>query len=152
LQYEEGWGPLTSLHAALLEASGAPTANVLMHEFYNNNVERKDFAAYAKLVDAAARAGDQVALEIIQTAAISLMRYISGVYNQLFPNHEVVPIVRVGDVFKSEILSQQLKDIVQSEIACPLRRPQLSPAAGALLEALRLDENRHSLSGLGPED
>ena len=65
LQSEEGWGPATMLHKVLLEVSGAPSANALMHQFYNQ-FDRKQIATYAKLVSAAAEEGDQVALEVLK--------------------------------------------------------------------------------------
>lgn len=151
LQYEEGWGPPTTLHKALLEISGAPTANALMHQLYNQ-FDRTQIATYAKLVTNAAEQKDKVALEVLKGAADSLSRYVAGVYDQLFKNSETVQIVAVGGVFKSHLLLQQLMQNIYSSILCPTGFPQLSPAAGALLEALRLDENLSSLSGLGPED
>jgi N-acetylglucosamine kinase-like BadF-type ATPase len=151
LQFEEGWGPATILHKALLEVSGVPTANALMHQFYNQ-FDRKQIASFAKLVTAAAQQGDQVALEVLETAAERLAGYVTGVYNQLFKQSETVQIVAVGGVFKSQLLTQQLTRNIHTSLHCPLGTPRLSPAAGALLEALRQDGNSTSLSGLAPED
>jgi N-acetylglucosamine kinase-like BadF-type ATPase len=151
LQFEEGWGPATILHQALLEVSGAVTANALLHNFYNQ-FDRKQIATYAKLVTAAADQGDQVAIDLLNTAAEDLSRYVSGVYRQLFKSSEVVPIVNVGGVFKSDCLVYQLKQNINSKIGCPVKTPLFSPAAGALLEALRQDGNASPLSGLVPAD
>jgi N-acetylglucosamine kinase-like BadF-type ATPase len=151
LQYEEGWGKPTILRKALLEVSDLPTANQLMHHLYNQ-LDRKQIATYAKLVTTAAEQEDEVALEVLNEAVAHLSRYIAGVYNQLFTNKEVVPIVTVGGVFKSHLLTQQLKQNVYSSFHCPLGISRFSPAAGALLEALRMDENASALSGLRPED
>jgi N-acetylglucosamine kinase-like BadF-type ATPase len=151
LQYEEGWGKPTLLHKALLEVSGADSANSLLHEFYNK-FDRSKIAGYAKLVNTAAEQGDEAALEVLKQSAESLTVYITGVYNQLFRKKETVQIVAVGGVFESAILRQKLMDNVYKSILCPVGKPQLSPAAGALLEALREDKNASSLSGLQPED
>jgi len=151
LQYEEGWGPATVLHQALLEVSGAATANALLHQLYNQ-FDRKQIATYAKLVTAAADQGDPVAIEILKTAADDLSRYVNGIYEQLFAILEVVPIVYVGGVFESEHLLAEFKQNLKSKIACPVVPPLFSPAAGALLEALRQDGNSSPLSGLRPED
>jgi N-acetylglucosamine kinase-like BadF-type ATPase len=151
LQYEEGWGPPTVLHKVLLEVWGAASANGLMHEMYNK-FDRKQIAGYAKLVTGAAEQGDQVALEVVKGAAGSLLGYVTGVYEQLFKKGEAVQIVAVGGVFKSHLLMQQLRQNIYSAILCPLGMPRLSPAAGALLEALRQDANSSSLAGLRPED
>lgn len=151
LQYEEGWGKPTILHKALLEVSGARSANRLMHQFYNH-FDRKQIATYAKLVSAAAEQGDQVALEVLDEAAGRLTRYIGGVYSQLFNNTELVPIVIVGGVFQSDILTDKLRQSVHAATGCPLEPPRLSPAAGAVLEALRMDGNLSLLSGLQRAD
>jgi N-acetylglucosamine kinase-like BadF-type ATPase len=151
LQYEEGWGQSTTLHKALLEVSGARSANTLMHQFYNH-FDRKQIATYAKLVSAAAEQGDKVALEVLGEAAGRLTSYIGGVYSQLFRDKELVPIVTVGGVFKSDLLTEKLRHCVHTATGCPLGSPRFSPAAGAVLEALRMDGNLSSLSGLQPAD
>jgi len=151
LQYEEGWGPATVLHKALLEVSGAASANTLLHETYGK-LDRRQIAGYAKLVTQAAEQGDKVAVEVLKNAAESLTLYVTGVYDQLFKKAETVQIVAVGGVFKSHFLMQQLMQNIYTAILCPLGKPKLSPAAGALLEALRQDGNLSSLTGLGPED
>lgn len=151
LQSEEGWGRPTILHKVLLEVSGAASANALLHQFYNR-FDRKQIATYAKLVSTAAEQGDQVALEVLNEAAARLTVYIRGVHEQLFQKQEAVQIVTVGGVFKSDILTEKLRQTVDATLACPLGMPRLSPAAGAVLEALRMDGNLNSLSGLQPED
>ena len=151
LQFEEGWGPPTLLHKVLLEVSSAATANGLMHRMYNK-FDRTQIASYAPLVTTAAEQGDQVALEVLKTAAGHLTGYVTGVYDQLFKKSETVQIVAVGGVFKSHLLMQQLMQNIYSALLCPTGNPQLSPAAGALLEALRQDGNSSPLSNLAPED
>jgi glucosamine kinase len=151
LQYEEGWGAATALHKALLEVSGAATANALLHEFYNQ-FDRKQIATHAKLVTAAAAQGDRVAVEVLKTAVQSLSRYIGGVYRQLFREGEPVSIVYVGGVFQSEFLLDLLKEDMKLMLGCPVAAPLFSPAAGALLEALRQDGNSSCLWGLRPEE
>jgi N-acetylglucosamine kinase-like BadF-type ATPase len=151
LQYEEGWGPATLLHQALLEVSGAATANALLHSFYNQ-FDRKQIATYAKLVTAAAEGGDPVAIGILKTAAEDLGRYVIGVYRQIFLNSEAVPIVHVGGVFESNLLLSEMKQYLRSKIGCVVTAPLFSPAAGALIEALRQDGNQSALAGLRPAD
>jgi N-acetylglucosamine kinase-like BadF-type ATPase len=151
LQYEEGWGKPTILYKALLEVSGAPSANTLLHEFYNQ-FNRQQIASHAHLVTAAAEQGDEVALEVLRRAAEHLTCYVTGVYRQLFHVKETVQIVAVGGVFQSRALTQQLMQHIYSSILCPTGAPRFSPASGALLEALRLDGNSRSLSGLQSGD
>jgi N-acetylglucosamine kinase-like BadF-type ATPase len=151
LQYEEGWGAPTALHQALLEVSGAATAHALLHHFYNH-FDRKKIAAYAKLVTDAATHGDSVAMDVLNAASEQLSRYVTGVHRQLFTGSEAVPIVYVGGVFRSDILLATFKRSISSKIACPVASPLFSPAAGALLEALRQDGNSSPLAGLLPAD
>jgi N-acetylglucosamine kinase-like BadF-type ATPase len=151
LQYEEGWGTPTVLHKALLEVSGAPTANVLLHQWYNQ-FDRKKIAAFAKVVTDAAEQRDQAALEILKQAVESLTLYTTAVYHQLFKKRETIQIVAVGGVFKSRTLTQLFMDHIYHSILCPVGKPRFSPVVGALLDALRQDGNQRSLSALQPGD
>ncbi len=151
LQFEEGWGPATTLHQALLEVSGAASANTLLHQLYNH-FDRQHIATYAQLVTSRAEQGDEVAVDLLKRAAADLTRYVRGVYHQLFRNLEVVPIVHVGGVFQSNILLAEFKRNISSAIGCTVALPLFSPVAGALLEALRLDGNASPVTGLLPTD
>ena len=151
LQYEEGWGASTVLRQALLEVSGASSAHALLHYFYNQ-FDRQQIAVYAKLVTDAASQGDRIAMEVLDTAVKDLSRYVSAVHHQLFPVSEAVPIVYVGGVFQSDFLVAKFKQYMHSKIGCPATAPLLSPAAGALLEALRQDGNSSQVAGLIPGD
>jgi N-acetylglucosamine kinase-like BadF-type ATPase len=151
LQYEEGWGTATTLYQALLEVSGEVSANALLHQIYNH-FDRQQIATYAQLVTASAEQGDEVALDLLKKAAEDLTRYVRGVYQQLFKNDEIVPIVQVGGVFQSAILLAEFKQNISSAIGCAVAVPLFSPAAGALLEALRQDGNSSPLKGLRPLD
>jgi N-acetylglucosamine kinase-like BadF-type ATPase len=146
LQYEEGWGPETVLRQLLLEATGAATGDELLHRFYGS-FDRSYIASLAVLVTQAAEHGDAVAIDLFQQAAEKLAWFVEGVYRILFYHGEVVPIAYVGGVFQSSTLREQLAISVEESIACKLAAPQLSPAAGALLEALRLDGNHRQLVG-----
>ena len=68
LRMEEGWGPPTSLRAALLEATASRSANEALHTLYSSEWPRSRAAALAPLVDAAAGEGDRVAGEILRTS------------------------------------------------------------------------------------
>ncbi len=84
LQFEEGWGRPTILREALLEASGATSANDLLHRFYTTDYPRTAIAALAPLVTKAAEDGDEVAGEILHRAAEKLAWFVQGVYRNLF--------------------------------------------------------------------
>lgn len=147
LRSEEGWGEETALRRLLLEATGATSANELLHQFYGR-FDRSYIATLASLVTQAADTGDSVAGAILHEAAEKLAWYASGVYKQLFASPETVPVAYVGGVFKSERFRNEFSQCVWASIACKTIAPRFSPAAGALLEALRLDGNPSPLSGL----
>jgi len=148
LRYEEGWGPATLLHKYLLEATNAPTANDLLHRFYTQ--PRHQIAAFATLVTDCAETGDAVAHGILIESAHLLTSYITGVYRNLFPAAESVPVAHVGGVFRSDPLRHALVEEIRTTLGCRAIYPRLSPAAGAVLEALRLDGNTSKLTGIPP--
>jgi N-acetylglucosamine kinase-like BadF-type ATPase len=147
LQFEEGWGGETTLRRLLLEATGATTANELLHRFYGR-FDRSYIATLATIVTQAADSEDSVAIAIVQEAAEKLAWYVAGVYKRLFASPESVPVALVGGVFKSERFRGEFRQCVWASIACNTITPRFSSAAGALLEALRLDGNQSLLSGL----
>jgi N-acetylglucosamine kinase-like BadF-type ATPase len=151
LAYEEGWGPVTDLHRTLLEASGAGSANQLLHSFYGS-VSRPEIASYAPLVTRTALGGDAIAQTILQEAAAGLSRYVCGAYGRLFPAGEPVPVCYIGAVFRSEPLLGSFQKQIEESIHCPVRPPRFSPVVGALLEALRADGNSSLPSRLPAEE
>jgi N-acetylglucosamine kinase-like BadF-type ATPase len=147
LQQEEGWGPPTKLREMLLDATGAPDANSLMHRFYNE-FSRSSIAALAPLVTSAAERGDRTAAQIIQDACQELVWFVEGVHRQLFHARESVPVGCIGGVFQSMLIRETFAAELQNRIACPAVPPRFPPAAGAIMEALRLDGNASQPSAL----
>jgi N-acetylglucosamine kinase-like BadF-type ATPase len=146
LQNEEGWGPPTILRDVLLKATGAANANELLHLFYGPEYPRKRVASFCPLVTRAAEEGDRVALGIFETAAAELARFVEGVHHHLFRADERVPLAYIGGAFQSAPLLANFSSRVHGSIASRIGPPRLGPAAGALLEALRMDGNRAELS------
>jgi N-acetylglucosamine kinase-like BadF-type ATPase len=146
LQQEEGWGPPTLLHSLLLKKTAAKTANELLHTFYGG-FDRTRIAALAPLVTQAAEQQDQPALAILENAAAKLTSFANGVYRQLFQPGECVPVAHIGGVFESPLMRRNFRQNVEETTGCSAGPPRLSPAEGALLLALRLDENLSELSG-----
>jgi N-acetylglucosamine kinase-like BadF-type ATPase len=145
LRMEEGWGPPTVLRDSLLGATGAATANDLMHRFYTAEWPRSRVATLAKYVDAAAGDGDEAARAIIDSAAGAQAMFAGAVRDQLFRSDEPARLAYIGGVFRSERLLRVFR--AQVLAAYPATRfgpPQYGPAAGALLEAYRL-------AGLAPQ-
>ena len=137
LRLEEGWGSPTRLLQDLLAATGSPDANDLLHRFYTPEFSRPDVAAFSKLVDAAARDGDEVATKILEEAAGHLAALVASVRQQLFKRGEAVRVSHVGGVFRSDVLRARFHAIVEGTEGNRCAPPVYSPAIGALLEAYR---------------
>ncbi len=148
LAYEEGWGPATILRDLLLRETGAANADELLHLFYTPEYPRKRVASFAPLVTRVAMESDPVALDILQAATAELVRYIRGVHEQLFQPGERVLVAHVGGVFQSAPLLESFRERIRESIAAEVGPPRLSPAAGALLEALRMDGIQAELSAV----
>ncbi len=151
LRHEEGWGTRTSLAAALTEAAGARDANDLLHRFYTAEYPRARVASFAKLVDDAARAGDPVARDILTGAAQALATFAAAVRGQLFQPGEPVTVSYIGGVFRSAIVLERFRMLVELEEGNRVAAPVYGPAGGALIEAYRLASLKCSLQG-APEE
>lgn len=151
LRNEEGWGPPTALRGALLNATGTGNANDLMHRFYTEEYSRARVASFAQLVDEVAQAGDQVARDVLTAAAQSLAIFTAAVRAQLFEDEEPVQISYAGGVFKSALVLERFRMILELEDGTRVVPPQYGPAAGALIEAYQLAGIKCSLSGIQEE-
>jgi N-acetylglucosamine kinase-like BadF-type ATPase len=143
LRQEEGWGPATRLLAMFLEAGGAKSANELLHRFYTAEFPRSRVASFGPLVERAAAEGDAVAGGILRKAAAELALLAAAVRRQLFQAGERAMVAHMGGVFRSAILRDQFRELVEQESGNVCGHPLHPPAAGALLEAYRA-------SGLAP--
>ncbi|MBC7925004.1 MAG: ATPase [Bryobacteraceae bacterium] len=144
LREEEGWGPETALRDSLLAATGAENANQLMHWFYTDEFPRPKIAAFSKLVDSFAASGDAVALTIMLNAAQQLATTTSAVRSQLFPRGEPAKVAPIGGVFRSELLLERFRMLVEMEDGNQVIESIYGPGAGALVEA-------YAAAGLTPE-
>jgi N-acetylglucosamine kinase-like BadF-type ATPase len=150
LRQEEGWGHTTALRQILLEATGAPDMNDLLHRFYTPAYPRARIASCAKLVDEAARQGDAAARDILHSAAQALATFVAAVRKQLFHRGELAQTSYIGGVFHSEILRERFAMLVELESDAPVHLPAFGPAAGALIEAYRLAGLHVHLSNAPP--
>jgi N-acetylglucosamine kinase-like BadF-type ATPase len=137
LRAEEGWGPPTSLRDALPRATGAANANEMLHRFYGDEWPRPRVAALAPVVGRAATAGDGVALEILNGAAIQLAMLTGAVRPQLWQPGEGVEVAYVGGVFRCDPLREKFRLLVEMEPGLRCAAPLHGPDRGALLEAYR---------------
>jgi N-acetylglucosamine kinase-like BadF-type ATPase len=147
LRFEEGWGPQTNLHSVLLGAAGVQSASDLLHRFYAVT-PRNGVAAFAPVVTECAEAGDAVAQSILAESADALSAYVEGVYRILFSASDLVTVAYIGGVFRSARVLRAFAERLRTNIGREAVYPRCSPAAGALLEALRLDGNPSKLTGI----
>ncbi len=148
LRFEEGWGPATSLRDQLLAATDSANANTLLHRFYTPDFSRARIAYFARLVTEAAENGDQVAVEIVQESVRKLSQYVEGVHGQLFTIYVRPIIAYIGGVFRSRLFRDLFINSLGENLKLMPQAPLLSPAAGALLHALRMAGNSSVLIGL----
>lgn len=148
LRFEEGWGPETALCNMLLKATGASDANDLLHRFYTTDFPRPKIATYARLVDQAAIEGDAVARGLLENSAQQLASLASAVRGQLFQKGEPARVAYIGGVYRSKILLDRFKLLVESEHGNQCGPPIFGPAAGALIDAYRAVGLNPPLSGL----
>jgi N-acetylglucosamine kinase-like BadF-type ATPase len=144
LRFEEGWGEPTELRHMLLACTGSSSANELLHRFYTADFPRERIASYAKLVDQAAAAGDPAARQILERSAQHLASITAAVRGQLFEPAETIIVSCAGGVFRSEILLERFRTLVELHEGTRCRPPVHGAAAGALIEA-------HRAAGLAPE-
>lgn len=147
LAIEEGWGEATKLYKGLLQAASAESADQILRRFYAGQ-QRSVIASYASLLDDAEREGDDVARSILVEGGGDLAEYVQHVHRRLFPSRESVEIAYIGGVFQSDALRNIFIERVKMAIGSVAHRPKLSPAAGALLRALRDDSVTASLSNV----
>ena len=138
LRFEEGWGPRTALHPMLLADTSAATANDLLHRMYTAELPKPRIAAMARVVDEAAVNGDPVAIELLNAAANQLATITAAVRGQLFHAGENVRVAWMGGVFRSNLLRERFRMLVELEDGVAAGPPAMGPAAGALMEAFRL--------------
>ena len=137
LRAEEGWGPATGLVPALLSATGSANANAVLHGFYTPEWPRSRVATLAALVDEVAMAGDAVAGDILHNAAQQLAVLTSAVRAQLWGLGEPARVAWTGGVFRSRMLLERYRYLVELEDGNQAGPPAYEPAAGALILAYR---------------
>jgi N-acetylglucosamine kinase-like BadF-type ATPase len=148
LRHEEGWGPPTALHALFLANAGAQSASELLHAFYTAAYPRPRVASFGPLVERAAAEGDPVAAGILRKAAAELALLASAVRRQIFQPGDIVRVAHIGGVFRSTILREQFREMVEQDPGNECGPPLYPPAAGALLEAYRAAGLNPHLSGV----
>lgn len=141
LREHEGWGARTALTPALLEASGAPDANEMLHSFYRPDWPRARVADLARTVSRIADEGDPIALRLLHQAAQELALLAGSVRRQLWSEgeSELQPVVVswAGGVFESSSLRERFRMLIALDGNAVCEPPRHGPAEGALLLAWR---------------
>ncbi len=149
LRFEEGWGAATSLSSRLCDLTSTPKVNAALHAFYTPEFPRSKVASFAQVVNEEAESGDVVALEILKNAGKQLAGLVRGVYGQLFGGTDRPLIAPIGGTFSSAILRRSFAEQVLLKLDVAVSEPKWSPAAGAVLQAMRMDGNGNFPHGAG---
>jgi N-acetylglucosamine kinase-like BadF-type ATPase len=137
LREEEGWSVSSSLTKRLLESTGSPNVNNLMHRCYTPEFSRPRVASLAILVNQAAEDGVPAAIEILEDAARELASLAVAVRGQLFAASQPALVTYWGGVFHSHILLSRFHELLASEAGVRVKAWVYEPSIGALLEAYR---------------
>jgi N-acetylglucosamine kinase-like BadF-type ATPase len=137
LRYEEGWGPLTQLRHRIITFSGAKNLNDALHKWYSLDFPRDRVASFSRHIDEAARDGDRVAREILRSGASELAQLVARVRRRIFKPKDLVLVSYIGGVWKSKMVRERFRKLVEEQGQNHVQAPALGPAAGALLAAYR---------------
>ena len=138
LAAEEGWGPGTTLQAMFLTATSSETVNEAMHKFYSDEWPRDRIAKLAPLVDEAAQAGDEAALDVLDECG-NLLGVLAGEARRglAVDGSEKLSAYPIGGVFESQIILEAFKAEL-SDQRLQAAQPRHQPAVGALILAYGL--------------
>jgi N-acetylglucosamine kinase-like BadF-type ATPase len=120
----------------------------LLHRFYTAEYPRPRIAGFSRLVDEAALAGDTVARDLLMGAAQQLAALTAAVRRQLFATAAKCSIAFIGGVFRSGLLLERYRLLVEMEEGNTVAPPRYGPAAGALIEAYRAAGMRPVISNV----
>ena len=136
LRAVDGRGPATTLGHALSEHFEIAEPEQILYAIYDREFPRTRVAKFAARVDAAARAGDEVAKGILADAATELVCAASSVRDQLDLEQGPYDVVLSGGTFAAV-------PILESDVARRLETPNArvrtlaqTPAMGAVKLAL----------------
>jgi N-acetylglucosamine kinase-like BadF-type ATPase len=138
LRAEEGRGPETILRDAEIAVLGAEGAEELAAVLVPEQAQ--ELAGLVPLVTRAARRGDPVAGEILESAGTALAELALTVLRELHLAESSVGVFASGGVFSEspEVLSRVRKVLSRAAPRVSVERLQVSPAEGAVRLGLRL--------------
>ena len=137
----DGIGPPTALQAAVLQHLQLAKPQDLVTWMYDD-IAWARFAALAPLVTQCAEQGDAVANAILDQAADDLATTVKAVVNGLHLAQAAFPLVLAGGNLQPGLLRSRLEPHLQQLApAAHITSPQVEPATGAALLALKLLNN-----------
>jgi len=96
----DGRGPKTSLTGQVLAHFDVPNAGSLVHVIYGRDASRRSIAMLGPTVQQAADAGDEIALQILEGAAVELALAARSVVDRLQMREERFAFILAGGVFR----------------------------------------------------
>jgi len=138
-------GPSTVLETEIPRQFGRSLGEIPLL-YYEGRVQRADIAALARVVTAAAAAGDPVAIALVKTGADGLAAIVAAVVHKLTWPDGTAAVAPVGGVFKAgPVLLNPLKAAIALRApGAVLVPPRFTPAVGALLLAMQAAGVAHS--------
>jgi N-acetylglucosamine kinase-like BadF-type ATPase len=132
---DDGRGRPTSMREPVLEAFDVPDVDGLIRKLYFRQGERVPTHMLARLVFAAANAGDEVARDLVERAGREIADTALAMLRRLEILDVPTDVVLAGSIFKAE--SPLLIETVRARLheAAPLARlvrPEVEPVLGAL--------------------
>jgi N-acetylglucosamine kinase-like BadF-type ATPase len=111
----------------------------LMHRIYGIGMSRSEVASLAPLVIMAARQGDKIAVNLLGQGAYDLALMVEAVADKLHFTGQECELTFVGGLFNAgDIFISPLHTAIQARLpACRMGFPELPPASGAALLALK---------------
>jgi N-acetylglucosamine kinase-like BadF-type ATPase len=138
----EGIGPATLMTDMFVARAGCRDVEDLFLKCYRGEIRPDDLQPMAKIVFQAAREGDAVACDLLETGGRYLGRTVNAVARRLHMTRESFEVVMAGSVFKgnSPVLADAMRTVIHRE--CPDAQtvmPIFEPVVGALLMGMELD-------------
>lgn len=129
----DGRGRPTRLSEAGIEYFRTSTPENLLIAIYSPQMDNAKIAGFARFVAETAKAGDKIAIEILQDAGVELGVTASAVIKKLNLQRKKIPIGYVGSIFKSgklltDLLIQTVRKTAPKAFLSP---PILQPAQAA---------------------
>jgi N-acetylglucosamine kinase-like BadF-type ATPase len=136
----DGRGRETKLKDIGAEYFRASTPDDLVVAIYSPQMDNAKLAGFARHVVETARAGDELAIEILAIAGFELGLAACAVIKKLHLENRKIPIGMVGSIFKAgELLTEPLIETVhQIAPQAFLREPEMIPAHAAAKMAFKI--------------